>query len=219
LIAKSTVEYALKSGANEVEVYVTELEDIRVHFTSKDKKILVTNETGLGVRVAIGKRLGFVSTSILSEEKAKAATIKALKIAKASPEDPHWSGFNKKWSRTSVKGLYDKAISELSSLELVERVDNALNTVSDYDSRVKPAAGAIETTNRTITYANSYIDELTRRSTLISGYMYTKAEENGKQSTGSEDDESRKLSDFNFEKASLEAAIQSVEFLDAKPSS
>ena len=217
MIAENIVDYAIKSGASEAEVYLAELDSMSVNFTSKDKKILTTTETGLGIRVAVGKRLGFVSTSILSENEAEKAAIKALKIAKASPEDPYWSGFNKKRGSASVKDLYDRSITALTPLELVELVDDGLKIVSEYDPRVTPAAGAIEATKGKITYVNNHIDELSRSSTMISGYMYAKAEDNGKQSTGSEDDQSRNLSGFNFEKTSQEAAVQSLRYLDAKP--
>jgi PmbA protein len=217
LIADEAVKYAIKAGADEAEAYLIRVKSLGVHFTATDKNIIVTNETGLGIQVAKGKRLGFVSTSMLEKGEIEKAISKALKIADVSPEDPHWVSFNKKSGNTSVNGLYDKAIAELTSIDLVERVDEGLKSVIELDPRVTPAAGSLDASSCTITYTNSYMDEMRRSSTVIGGNIYTKAEEDGRQSTGSEDDESRSLDDFSFEKVSLDSADQALRFLNAKP--
>ena len=112
------VKKALKIGADEAEVYILKKNITKVDFSSEIEMFKNTDTIGIGVRVAVGKKLGLHATSILTKEEVIGAVQKAVNIAKATPEDPNWNGFNKKYGKTAVTKNYDKTLESLNMMRL-----------------------------------------------------------------------------------------------------
>jgi PmbA protein len=215
--SEEILRLALTKGASEAEAYIQDGTQIQVQFMGDDKEIKTVNSTGIGIRVAIGKRLGQYSTSILDENNVKNAVDRAILIAKASPMDDDWNNFNREFGATTSSRLIDKDISNLGPIELVSLVDEAITVVKEYDPRVKPSTGIISANTTSITINNTNAREINQTGTMISGYFYSKARDEDKTSTGSEFAQSRNLDEFNFRYTALESAQRAVRSLNAKP--
>ena len=151
-LAQLAVKKAVKFGATEAEAYVITNKTTQVSFAQEIQDIKTVDSTGLGLRIALGKKLALYSTSILNEsEVVKAAEI-AVKIARVAPEDPHWNNFNTYYGLTNVQGIYDKSIIEMDPSTIIEDVSSAIKTVTEFDKRVQPTRG-----NLTFSVANGII--------------------------------------------------------------
>ena len=92
--AYKALEFALKEGADEVEVYCSAGRSISVdiHRDVIDlaKESLVS---GIGIRAIVKGAVGFSSTNDIT--RIKEASILAVKSARVRGSDPEWSGLAK----------------------------------------------------------------------------------------------------------------------------
>ena len=214
---EDAVKIALRKGASEAEVYMQDQTSLQVQFMGDDKDIKTVNSIGLGVRVALGKRLGLYSTSILSDNDVRKAVEMAIGIAKAAPEDEDWNHFNNRFGETSTSRLFDRDIPMLGPEEVVDMVDEAISVVREYDRRVQPSQGIVSATTNSVTFNNSNGEEIDRAGTMMVTYIYSKAEDAGKISTGYEFTQSRYIDDLNLRYVALQSAQRAIRFLNAQP--
>jgi PmbA protein len=86
--------WAIREGATEAEAYVVHSRGYEVRILAgKIENLQVTDDLGIGVRVAVGKRVGFAYATGLDSESIRQAVRMAVKQAKTAPEDEHWRGF------------------------------------------------------------------------------------------------------------------------------
>ncbi|BEP18655.1 TldD/PmbA family protein [Pyrofollis japonicus] len=92
-LAVLAVRWAIREGATEAEAYVTLERGYKVSLrANKISSLEAVDDAGIGVRVAVGRRLGFSYATGLDENRVREAVREAVKQAKASPEDRFWSG-------------------------------------------------------------------------------------------------------------------------------
>lgn len=211
------IEMALRKGATEAEVYLWQSKSVRIEFEEEIKSFKVSNSIGLGLRVAINKKVALYSTTLTSKNEIEKAVLKAIKIAKASPEDSDWNHLNKKFGKSQAKGYYDEKIEKIDYEEIVEKIKAAIRRMLNYDKRVKPTRGIVALGTSKTLIANNYGETEERKETGISAWLRAKAEENGLKSTGTEHGEARSLEKVNLEELSVKAAEKAVKFLKAKP--
>jgi len=216
-LAQLAVKKAVKFGATEAEAYVITNKTTQVSFAQEIQDIKTVDSTGLGLRIALGKKLALYSTSILNEsEVVKAAEI-AVKIARVAPEDPHWNSFNTYYGLTNVQGIYDKSIIEMDPSTIIEDVSSAIKTVTEFDKRVQPTRG-----NLTLSVANGIIvnsndDYVEDKGTMVSSWVSVKARDAGQESTGSESVQTRNWNELNLNQIAEESARKALTFFGAKP--
>src|SRR5512137_1601368 len=109
-LADLAVKKALNAGATEAEAYVQRTNTVLVTFAEKIENLKTVESTGIGLRVAVGKKTAIYASSILDEEEIHNVALKAVKIARVAPEDSHWKNFNKRFAKTPVEGCYDKKL-------------------------------------------------------------------------------------------------------------
>jgi len=218
-LSELAVKKALSAGATEAEAYLQRTKEIRVEFTKEIENLKTIESLGIGLRVAIGKKIAIYSTSILDESGITEAVAKAVKIAKVAPEDPHWKHMNKKFGKSSAEGYYDNSLKTLDYPKIVETLVSAVDLIRDYDKRVSPTRGFLGILTSTVSIANSYNESLERKETGIGVWMSAKAEEGGMKSTGDEYQQARLWKEIHFENLALKAAEKAVKFLKAKPMS
>jgi PmbA protein len=216
-LVELAVKNALNLGATEAEAYLQRVKAVRVEFAKEIENLKTVESMGIGLRVALGKRLAMYSTSILDENEIGEAAARAVKIAKVAPEDPHWKHMNRIFGKSSAEGYYDKTLSTLTYQEIVETIGYAIKLMKDHDRRVKPTIGILEIADTNTSLANSYNESCEREETYVAVWMRTKAEEAGMESTGSENQESRFWEEIKFENLAVRAAEKAVNFLKAKP--
>ena len=91
---KKAVDYALKSGANEAEAFLSMNSGISINIERGqiDRSIKNTDQ-GLGIRVIHRKAMGFAYTNKLAINNIENMAKRAVKAAKASRPDKHWVKF------------------------------------------------------------------------------------------------------------------------------
>lgn len=213
---EQAVKKALKIGADEAEVYILKKNITKVDFSSEIEMFKNTDTIGIGVRVAVGKKLGLHATSILTEDEVLGAVQKAVNIAKATPEDPNWNGFNKNYGETSVTKNYDKTLESLEYEAITDKIIGGINRATEKDRKVKVTRGTLYLNRGEISITNNYNDTLTYKGSSISSYMMTKAIEGG-ESTGAEGQDVRFWKDLDYNKIADYAAEQALKHLKAKP--
>lgn len=210
------VKEALKLGANEAEVYILRKNITKVEFSSEIESFKNTDSLGLGVRVAIGKKLGLHATSILTKDEVLAAASKAVNIAKTAPEDPNWSGFNQNYGETTVTKNYDKTLESLEYDAIIDKIMGGINRATENERKVKVTRGTLFLNRGKISVTNSYNDTITYKGSVISSVIMVKAVEGG-ESTGAESQDVRYWKDLDYDKIADYAAEQALKHIKAKP--
>ncbi len=216
-LGEVAVKKALSMGATEAEAYLQKAKITRVEFAEAIESLKTVESMGIGLRVALGKKVAIYSTSMLNENEINEAVAKAVKIARVAPEDHYWKHMNKKFGKGSAEGYYDNRLETLDYDEIVETLASAVDAMKGYDKRVKPTRGILTISISNISIANSYNENSERSETGVTVWMTTKAEEAGMKSTGNEHQEAKFWKEINFENLAVKAAERAIKFLKAKP--
>ncbi len=216
-IAELAVKKALNFGATEAEAYVQKTKTLWIEFADKIESFKIIESIGLGLRVAINRKVAIHSTSILDKEEVEKAAEKAVKIAKVAPEDPDWKNLNDKFGESSARGYFDDKLEKLDYGEIVDRLTSAIGRINEYDKRVKPTRGILTAAVSSTVIMNNHGEENERKETFLAAWMRAKAEEGNEKSTGSEDCQIRFYEDMKIEEMAEKAAEKAIRFLKAKP--
>ena len=119
-VAERLIRRSLERGLSEVEVYATRT--LMRELTVASDKVVegsVREDYDIGIRGAVGRRVGSVSTNQLSLDVDEVVS-RLYASARSSPEDPYWSGFPADVGSYSPVGCYDERTARISEEELVE---------------------------------------------------------------------------------------------------
>ncbi len=121
-LAVMAVRAAMREGATEAEAFVTRRRGYSVSILAgRIKGLESMDEAGVGIRVAVGKRVGFAYATGLDTEAARRAARAAVKQARASPEDPYWPGLPEPPERyPEPSGVYGDGVARASPESIVE---------------------------------------------------------------------------------------------------
>ncbi len=138
------INEAIKLGASEVECYASYAKAYNVDIMAGEaRQPSYYDEAGLGIRVILGKKIGFAATNVFDKESIRDTIKKAISIAKASKENPNWVKLPEKSKYESVKGILDKAIIELGGEDILDKARALLSTIYESDKRVMPVWGGV----------------------------------------------------------------------------
>jgi PmbA protein len=116
-IAETAVRIAEKLGASQAEAYVGQSRAFAIEaensaIRNAEEKL----DAGIGIRSVIDKKIGFAFVTTLSDDDILEAVTSSVKLAKASIPDPEFISLpSADNSYSTVKGLFDKNIADLSS--------------------------------------------------------------------------------------------------------
>nr|MDO8134085.1 TldD/PmbA family protein [Candidatus Njordarchaeum guaymaensis] len=217
-VSARAVAQAEKIGATQAEAFALRstistcfIEKLEV--TSAQRKV----QTGIGIRVALGKRIGFSCTSSLSEQSIKETIEKALKIAHAREEDPRFKTFQTQGSCQKVLGIFDKRVRESQTDELISEGRLLAEASRNYDKRIHSGSGSLRNVVYDRTIANSLGVELEESDTVVSLEMSVMAKDNSEVSSGAYAESARSLGDVGVERVGFTASRLAVEQLRRKP--
>ncbi len=157
-----------KLGASEAEIYVLQTDGTRVE-AERDSlsKIVSKKETKLGVRVAIGKKVGSAGGIISSWDDVEKIITEAIKIAKKNPEDKKWPGFNSHVSKAKIiPQILDKNIINIQPEELISILSDQLKIAKSVKDVYFSEGGISVGKGKTI-YINDYGGPLEEESTSL----------------------------------------------------
>jgi len=154
----SLVKKAEEAGASEAEIYIVygryknvKAKNNTLELAQQDSRV------ALGVRVAVGKRIAASGGAIASAADAERIIERAVRLARASAEDPAWPGFNPKIGVSYTPKLYDEKVAALTMDELTRILRDAIEKVSQPGPvQVDLAEGYVSASEAVRVYANSY---------------------------------------------------------------
>lgn len=211
-IAGRAIALAKKLGAEQAEAFASENFVTTVRIAAN--RVLETkhiSDRGLGLRVAIGKRVGFASANELSEDLVK----RAISIAKARPPNPSFNGFHEPTKLRKVEGIHDRMLAKLRPPRMTELASLMLQAALDFDRRVAEVSGALNLVVERCGIANTNgvadVDDVTR----IFGHLTVEARDFGR-SEGSAWLGSTDLRDFDPSEVGRRASELAVNSLNPK---
>ena len=216
-LTELVVRTAEKLGATEAEAYVRKARTMTLEGAEEIEYMKTVESAGLGLRVACGKRLSAYATSILTEKDALQAVEKALRIAKASPEDPEWRHMNDRFGASLASQFFDKTMKDTPYEEIVKQVSQATTTAKECDPRVRIGHTVVLTNIAETMVANSFGQSKTVEESHALFSMRTKAVELGYESSGSQSDQSRFWKGLDIDSVATRSASQAIRTLRAKP--
>ncbi|RLG41856.1 MAG: hypothetical protein DRO05_02820 [Thermoproteota archaeon] len=210
---EKAVKSALSEGVDQAEAFLYKGKLLSISLEKgevKEAKSII--EKGIGVRVAIGKRIGFSYSTILEEGDVVAK--KAVQNARASPSDEDFRSFPEPTEPRKVEGLFDKKIADLEIEDAVELIKDMVEA-SKVDKRIYSIGGGFFSTAGTVAVLNSLGVERAEELTQTYIYAYISARDGDDMSAGYEFNEGRHLSDIDPRWVGEEAANLAIRSLGA----
>jgi PmbA protein len=217
-VNERVISKASKSGVTDAECFSLRwlsrsayIEDSRPNIAMDDE------EAGIGVKVAIGKKVGFTSATIETEEDALSALEAAIRIAELSPDDSNFVSFPADKKVTgSVDGVYDKAILEATSEELMDKAMIVVDSAMESDGMEVPK-GHIRAQEYQFKISNSNGLENGHRGTLLFASFSSKITDGGKSGEGIEKVYSTRITGIDFDGMGKKISTRAVNTLNATP--
>jgi PmbA protein len=172
----------------------------------KIKNISGEEESSYAVRVIVGNRVGFATST--DPSRIVEVCEKALKLARVSEEKLDEFPFSK---YRQVEGIYDKRFDDVDSIWLEDAVGRMINAAMELSEDVNPAQGAVEVSKSVTRILNSSGADVESEATACSAYMEAVVGD----SSAYEMDQSRML-DLNLEFVGRRAAELAVEGVRAE---
>lgn len=135
-ILNKILNYALKSGAHEAEVYLKRSKE-RV-IKGEGEKLIPTssNNTNIAIRVSVGKRVGSVFTTTLDLKKLYEEVDRAISIARVSDEDPYWVGLPDQ-TKPTANVVYNEELAQYEISEMMKICKKIYEESKKYDVAIK----------------------------------------------------------------------------------
>jgi PmbA protein len=164
-IADTGLKYAKNQGADQAEIYVSSQNNIKV---SSQMGIIDARDglnEGIGVSVAIGKRLGFAAMSSLTEKAMKHAVSEAITLAKSVTQDNVGFETYPIKQKPAKDGIIDDNILSLSTEDIVNSTSEIFMEAKNFDKRIVSATAQTQTAYGGHAVANSEGISASSRST------------------------------------------------------
>lgn len=171
-VARKAVELARRQGAREAEAFVAESSVTTVRMaSSRVVEVKRVREGGIGLRAAIGQRVGFACANELTHELVE----RAVSIARARPPDPNFPGFAPPARPKKVEGIYDKALATMPYGRATSMAELMLESALSYDKRIVEASGALTVVVERCAIVNTNGLAVVDKATRIVGHLTAEA--------------------------------------------
>ncbi|MHA1906454.1 MAG: TldD/PmbA family protein [Candidatus Thorarchaeota archaeon] len=214
--AQKLVTQSEQNGASQAEAFVIRVATSSIYIDDNIPKIGDSKiEVGVGLKFALGKKIGFTSSTLLSESTLDVVK-RAISVATISNEDPKFESLPK-GKKVSGKPdrFHDKATAEADSSILADKCMELVQaTRSD---TVTVPNGVLRSSALEFRIVNSLGVDATSKSTMVFGYFTAKADDNGKVGEGVQRVWSRSIYDIDFSEKGTKLGTQAVAVINAKP--
>jgi PmbA protein len=215
-LAPDAIPRARAAGADAAEAYAIAFSARSVYIEDDVPKVAEErSETGLGVRVAKGKRVSFSSTTLAGERDMIAAVTAATDGLRQVPEDPEFQGFPTETARGEVSGAYDARTASMDVKGLLEAAKAFTDAATESKNTSVPKA-LFRIQEYGIRIANSNGVAAKHRGTLVFCYLTAKAGSKGKFGEGIVKALGTSIRGLDFAALGMTAARRAAENLRAK---
>jgi len=215
-IAERAIGLTKKSGADQAEAFVSEnlVTTVRIA-AGRVVETKNVNDRGIGLRAALGQKVGFACANSFSQELSE----RAVSMARARPPNPDFNGFSEPAKPKKVRDIHDRALAKLQPERAAELADLMLQAALDFDRRVVEASGALNVVVERCAIANTNGLAVADETTRIFGHLTVEARGAG-ESEGSAWLGSTNLRGFDpgdVGKRAAELAVNSLGSKKVKP--
>ncbi len=213
--ADSLVKHAEGLGASQAEAYAILVKTSSLYVDDNIPKIADTkSEMGVGLKFISGKRVGFTSSTLLSETIQDVAA-RARKMALLSNEDPKFVSLPSPKKPSGKRDrFFDRNTAEADSEVLLERSMQLVD--SSRSETVTVPNGVLRKSSLEFQVSNSLGVDSGSKSTMVFGYFTAKAQGNGTVGEGVQRIWSRSLDDVDFSSKGQVLQRQALDVIQAK---
>lgn len=214
--ASTALKKAEKQGASQAEIFVINTHGRSVYIEdSKPRLADDKSETGLGVKVCLGKRVGF-SSGTVSQGFATEIVDEALTIAKTTEEDPYFKSLpsGDKFSE-QFTGAYSEETAQLGLDEVVVKAMATVKAAGKIKNVTVPL-GMIRLADYSLHVVNSLGVSYSHRGTLVFSYFKSKSTEGARAGEGIEKNWATTISGRDFDEVGSSIAEKAVANLKAE---
>ena len=142
-LAQDVVKAAMRSGADEAEVFLQTGDEFSVNVRLKEVETLTQAASkGLGLRVFVDKRMAFASTTDFGGEVISEMVKTTVQLAKSASRD-RFNGLPEVGPGVVPHlDLFDPSIADMPTDRKIEVARETENAAFAYDSRIKNSYGA-----------------------------------------------------------------------------
>ncbi|MFW9853632.1 MAG: TldD/PmbA family protein [Candidatus Thorarchaeota archaeon] len=216
-LAEEGVKYGLGSYPKaEIEVYLAYGYEAEVAIEQGIPKAKDGASGGVGVRIALEKNLGFAAASGLSRDVIKSTVDESYVTMRAiSAPDNKFEGFADPVQKNSKDGIIFKPILDITSADLIERVNTITAEANGIDSRIVSISGESGVSYGGFSVTNSR--DVNVASTMAASYIVIEciAQEQEKRKVGFEFDVSR-ARELEWNDLAELAARHALDLLDTR---
>lgn len=179
------IKYALKNGADEVEVYIESGRESEIGTRlEKLEKLKEATSQGLGLRIFKNKRLGFAYTSDFSEKNIKEFIIKTIELSDETTQDEFNSLPEPSFDIPELD-LFDPKVEQVETSWKIDACKRMEKTMFGYDRHINNSEGAhFLDGDSFVVLANSKGFYHSYKSSYCYLYCLPVAEKEGKLQTG-----------------------------------
>ncbi|MBS7287228.1 MAG: TldD/PmbA family protein, partial [Candidatus Freyarchaeota archaeon] len=208
------LRYAEKQGADEAEVYYGYSREMKVEVNlGQVSSCHFYDEQGVGLRVVVGRAVGFSFSNSLERGRLEEVVVKAIKAAKASRLDEKWRGLPTPKKPASVSGIFDKNVCEVTEEELVEVARTMLSAATEYNNKVSAYWGMAVSGLGEVAVMNTHGVDVNAKGTVMGCALGAVARDGGSVSPECSESDFQRSRRINPEKVGSEAARLAVESL------
>jgi len=215
-LASTVLKKAERLGASQAEVFILKTHGRSVYIESSKPRVADDkSETGLGLKVCLGKRVGF-SSGTVNKTSVDEIVNEALSIARTTQEDPNFKSFP---GGGKISGRLEGAYSEeTSQIGLEEVVAKAMDTVkaAEKTRNVKMPLGMIRLADYSLHVVNSLGVNFSHKGTMVFSYFKSKAAVGESAGEGIEKEWSTSISKLDFEKMGNSIAEKAIATMKAE---
>jgi PmbA protein len=185
VLGDDIIKYALKNGADEVEVYIEVGRESEVGTRLENlERLKEATSQGLGLRIFKDKRLGFAYTSDLSENNLKDFINNTIKLSDETTKD-EFNGLPEPSSDIPELDLFDPKIEQIETSWKIDACKRMEKTMFDYDKHINNSEGACFLDGDSLIYiANSKGFYHSYKNSYCYLYCVPVAEKDGKLQSG-----------------------------------
>ncbi len=215
-LVDDTVKKALASGSQAAEAFAMSYRTRSVYVEQDMTKVAEDRtEAGIGLKVAVGKRVAFTSSNLEGLKDVNAAVSAAMKAVKMVPEDPEFPGFTSFRVLGKVEKAHDAETAATPVEELVEMALELTNA-SKVRKDVSVPKGILRVQSFDLRVANSEGAEGSHRGSLVFLHFTAKSGTKSKAGEGIVKSLGVSLGQQDFQGLGKRLGTRSIENLEAK---
>ncbi|MEL9941193.1 MAG: TldD/PmbA family protein [Ignisphaera sp.] len=212
------VRKAEQLGASEAEVYIVREYSTSITGDSRGVESILSGESiSAFVRVVIGKRLSVQGAMMSKPSDIETLVENAVKIARASPEDPNWVSLPKRISSSQIMDIVDEKVKSPDIEFYTQIVKEALGKPSEISRNVLVNQAGVSLSFSERAIGNSYSSPISYEKTDFVFGIEVKAVGEGSESSFHSYYNAPTLKEFKMDKVVEEATKIALSTLKAKP--